>query len=162
LRNRNSKPRFQNDKGTHNAKTYINATMATYPLYQAISSVEDLVTTVRDNAQALYDEMVAVHKYYLSLEKRAADLDIRVADLAAESQQIQATQQGLEDQLGIALVNGVEKDEQIANLERDLLHTNRGTYARNSPAHPDPDVFTGENRALCSTTSFPIFVLSSI
>ena len=120
-----------------------------YPLHNAINSVDDLITTVTDNAQAFYDEMMAAHKYFTDLETRADDLDKRVADLVAQGQSLENSHKELQDQLDISLFNGVEKDEQIANLERILANgTGSRNYPQKSPAHPDPDVFTGDNRAL--------------
>ena len=116
----------------------------------------DLATTVGNNAQALYDEMVAVHEYFTGLETRAEGLDRRVADLLAQIQSLESTHKELQDQLSTSLVNGVEKDEQItnlteqiANLEQNPTHGSGScSHTQRSPAHPDPDVFTGDNRAL--------------
>jgi hypothetical protein len=127
-----------------------------YPLHNAINSVDDLATTVRNNAQALFDEMVAVHKYFTGLETRAEGLEERVADLLTQSQSLESTHKELQDQLGTSLVNGIEKDEQITilteqitNLERTLINgTCSRSHLQKSPAHPDPDVFTGDNRTL--------------
>jgi len=126
-----------------------------YPLHHAINSVDDLVITVRNDAQALYDEMVAVHKYFTGLETRAESLDVRVADLLAQSQSLESTHKELQDQLGTSLINGVEKDEQITNLTEQLANlaplihgSGSCSHPQKSPPHPDPDVFTGDNRAL--------------
>ena len=127
-----------------------------YPLHNAINSVDDLATTVRNNAQAFYDEMVAAHKYFTGLETRAEGLDKRVADLLAQSQSLESTHKELQDQLGTSLVNSVEKDEQItdltkqiADLKQTLTHGTGGcSHPQRSPAHPDPEVFTGDNRTL--------------
>ena len=127
-----------------------------YPLHNAINSVDDLVTTVRNNAQAFYDEMVAAHKYFTGLKTRAEGLDKRVADLLAQSQSLESTHKELQDQLGTSLVNSAEKDEQItdltkqiADLKQTLTHGTGGcSHPQRSPAHPDPEVFTGDNRTL--------------
>ena len=120
-----------------------------YPLHSAINSVDDLAKTVGNNAQALYDEMIAVHKYFTGLETRAEDLDKRVTDLLTQIQSLEHARTELQDQLDTSLVNGVEKDEQIASLEQTLINgTGSCNHTQRSPAHPDPDVFTGDNRAL--------------
>jgi chaperonin cofactor prefoldin len=120
-----------------------------YPLHNAINSVDDLATTVRNNAQALYNEMVAVHKYFTGLETRVESLEERVADLLAQNQSLKSTHKELQDQLSTSLVNSAEKDEQINNLERILINgTGSRSHPQKSPTHPDPDVFTGDNRTL--------------
>jgi hypothetical protein len=120
-----------------------------YPLYNAINSVDDLAIAVGNNPQALYDEMVSVNKYFTGLETRAKDLDKRVADLLAQIKSLEQARAELQDQLDTSLVNSVEKDEQIASLEQTLINGSGGcNHTQRSPAHPDPDVFTGDNRAL--------------
>jgi hypothetical protein len=106
------------NRNSNQDSTTIKEPTIAYLLYNTINSVDDLATTVRNNTQALFDKIVAVYKYFTGLEIYAEGLEERVADLLTQSQFLESTYKELQDQLGISLVNSIEKDKQITILTK--------------------------------------------
>ena len=105
-----------------------------FKLLNAVESAADLVKAASNNSEALYQEIHCIASTIKGLNSRTTSLIIEGSVL--------------QKKLDACLIDNAEKDLKIDVLNCIIANLNNSSGSSKSAPHPDPEIFTGDNRAL--------------